>query len=225
MDKHSLTHSLTRLIGKFSFLIPLLFLTVLPSCLPLLTGAGLIVASGGGDDGGGGGTPALPRASVIYMWVSSTTTNGNIGGVNGADTICETDAANANLPAGFGYTHKAVISINTYDASSIIDSSDTRDIQRPDGTAIASNYAAFFTVGTALTNSIGTSSNRFWTGHFINSSNTFVPNPTGPNSCNFWTSTSNFGRQGEQNTTNNARLSVSSSNGCQNPRFILCISY
>ena len=88
----------SRLIGKFSFLIPLLFLTILSSCLPLLTGAGIVASGGGSDDdddggGGGGAVDNRPRPSVIYMWRTSNSVSldGDIGGVSGADNECDMD--------------------------------------------------------------------------------------------------------------------------------------
>ena len=210
MDKHFLT----RLIGKFSFLIPLLFLTVLPSCLPLLTGAGLIAAGGGGDGGGGGGgggnagPTGPPSPSVVYMWVSTTTNNGNIGGINGADTICETDSSTPSFATSVS-THRAVLRNSTNDPRNYF--ANNPPVQRPDGTVITTTYSRFFGNG-AANNAVSTAAGTYWTGEIAN--------------CANWTSASNGdnGNNGLRSSTSGSRWNAAAIS-CNNAQTLLCMSY
>ena len=210
------THSLTRLIGKFSFLIPLLFLTVLPSCLPLLTGAGLMATGGGGDDGGGGsGTPALPSPSVVYMWASSTRSNGNIGGINGADTICETNAG-ISFPTTVS-THRAVLRSSTNDPRNYF--ANDPPLERRDGATIASTYSAFFVRNQAVTASVWTNNTSYWSGIDLNG----APDT---NNCSDWTdNTTGTALEGQANQTDNRRYTGAASNCATTAGRLLCISY
>ena len=198
-------HSLTRLIGKFSFLIPLLFLTVLSSC--------------GSDDGGGGGGAVdnRPRPSVIYMWRTSNSVSldGDIGGVSGADNECDMDNSSQTFTTSVS-THRAVIVSSTFDPRNIF--ANDPPVQRPNGTVITDSYSDFFDNSITSRNSIG-SAWTYWTG--LNSNGV-----VSSNTCNDWTtdasgSDGNTGSAGARNVSrfNNSAIS------CNNTYALLCISY
>ena len=156
--------------------------------------------------------------SVVYMWESTTTTNGDIGGVNGATTICETDASGiAGLAAGL--THRAVIATAANDPRSY--TNNNRPVQRPDGTPITDTYADFFDRNVTASNSVVTaSSSRFsWTGIAITG---------GPSAyhCQNWTSAAitDLGNRNNNATPTRYRFQVTDSE-CDNIQHILCISY
>ena len=72
----------------------------------MISAGGAFLSGGGDDDSGGGGgggsggstTPSSPSPSVVYMWPSTTQSDGSINfngmsGVAGADEICENDSS------------------------------------------------------------------------------------------------------------------------------------
>ena len=190
-------HSLTQLIGKFFHRIIPVFLLTLIAC----NEEGELIFNNG--------------SSVVYMWVSSTSTDGDIGGVNGATAICETDASGIGGLA-LGLTHRAVIATSTNDPRNYF--SNNLPVQRPDGTVITDTYADFFADLVTLTNTIGTG--YYWTGldrdGSYNSSNT----------CNDWTSASSSvdGAFGGAVFTNTDRL-IDSPAGCNRAtNKVLCVS-
>ena len=204
----------TRLIGKFSFLIPLLFLTVLSSC-----------GSDDGGGGGGGGSGSAAPPMPIYMWVSSTTTNGSMGGTSGADTICTNDASSAGLPTGT-YTHRAVIAASGYDPRNIsIPNVANRPVERPDGTSITDSYADFFDSTVTANNTVNTSGNTYATGIVTNGS------PANTLHCASWTNGTNTNTytRGNANAVNGQRFCVGTQSwnrsACNVTNRLLCISY
>ena len=68
-----MNNSKTQLLGKFFLLITYFALI---SC---------------GEDGDEKGTPSAPAPDEVTVWFTSSTHNGNMNGVNGADTICNND--------------------------------------------------------------------------------------------------------------------------------------
>ena len=149
------------------------------------------------------------------MWVSSTSTDGDIGGVNGATAICETDASGISGLAA-GLTHRAVIATSANDPSNYF--SNNPPAQRPNGTVITDAYADFFDGLVTPTNTIGTG--YYWTG--LNSVGSYESSF----SCNDWTSASSSveGGYGNASVSNTNRL-IDGLEGCGGTNKVLCISY
>ena len=159
--------TVSRLISKFSFLIiPFTALAILTSC--------------NDDDEGGGGGMALPSPAVVYLWNTSTTTDGNISGVSGANNTCLSNVS-ASFPTTVN-THRAVIATSYFDPRDMFDNDPP--VQRPDGTVIINSYSNFFNSGVDASNSTIGGISSYWTGL----GPTGVP---GSNNCSDWTSGNN----------------------------------
>ena len=164
-----------------------------------------------------------PSVSVVYMWVSSTTTNGDIdyggdSGVAGADNICMNNASGISLPSG-DYTHRAVLASPSFHPKNIF--SNDPPIQRPNGTIIANKYSNFFKSSVTVTNTVGVSG-TYWTG--INDSGNIG------STCTNWTTNSGggtlFGGYGNGSQRDIRRLGVALYGSvCSAVDRILCISY
>ena len=198
-------HRVSQLIGKsFHRIIPV-FLLILIAC----NEEGELIVNNNSSSG----------PSVVYMWVSSADTDGNIGGVNGATTICEGDAAGiAGLAAGL--THRAVIATVSNNPSNYF--SNNPPVRRPDGTLISNTYAVFFNPAQTITNSIlpTTPALSSWTG---------IANDgisTSRNNCQNWTnsSTSLDGTKSATNVVDIKRFYDGDLN-CSYFNKVLCISY
>lgn len=122
----------------------------------------------------------MQNSSVIYMWLSTTASNGDLGGVNGADSICETDAPGIGLPGNTSFTHSAVIAATSYHPRDIIPANDTRSITRIDRTIIASRYSDFFDSSVNISNAISATNRGYWSG-LSNAAN------ISPSNCLDWT--------------------------------------
>ncbi|MCC6600011.1 MAG: DUF1554 domain-containing protein [Crocinitomicaceae bacterium] len=123
-------------------------------------------------------------ANAKRVFVSSTTTNGNIGGLSGADNICQTRADAASL----GGTWKAWLSSSTQSVSSRFTQYAT-PYRLVDGTLIANNWADL-TDG-AIQNPINktesgtiTPNGFVWT-HTTTNGSSATSNPS--QICNNWT--------------------------------------
>ena len=189
------------------------------------------ISCGDGDSGnsgnsGDGGANNSNNATTdkIYLWLTTDTLDGNLGGVSGADDECAADTAKtASLPSGF--THKAVIANGSlYDPETIIPTSDTRSIYRPDGTTlIANSWQEYFTVSTPLSNKVTAPSyDYYWT----------ATDPSGnpsSSSCDGWTDGTNayYGITGNAGApTNNKRnLFTDDYPTCDGIYRLLCVSY
>ena len=151
------------------------------------------------------------------MWASTQTTTGDIGGVNGATRICETDASGISGLAA-GLTHRAVIATSANDPRNYF--SNNLPVQRPNGTVILDSYADFFNGGVTLTNTIGTG--YYWTGLKLDGS---IHNSS--YLCNDWTSVSSSvdGTYGDAGLTDLGRFYDGFSSCDQRINKVLCISY
>lgn len=157
----------------------------------------------------------------VRLWLSNTTTDGNIGGRAGADTFCEADS---NNPRVAGSQTRAFLSVDANDE--IRDMPENYNLPtdetifRVDGTTqIATDFAALLNTDTTpLINSIGGATSAF-AGSLSNGS--FV----GPG-CNSWTSNSaSFGgRTGTSNATNQRYISGGAT-VCSVAVPLYCISY
>ena len=169
---------------------------------------------------------AIPKT----IFVSTTTTNGNMGGISGADSICASDATGLSLTG----TYKAMIvgtvtTIRTASATANagdgqvdwVLAADT-DYIRQDSTVIGTT-ASTGLFAFPLTNSFASSSLNFYTGL-----NTDWTSGTAPASelCDFgsgsWTDTSSFGAYGDSALTTATTLRIGN-NACTNTRHLLCV--
>ena len=131
---------------------------------------------------------ALQRLAVIYIWVAPANNQGNLGGVSGADGICQTNAPGAGLPLPVAtYTHKALIGAtgaSPRNPRNLFSSSDTRPIRRPDGTLVSNNWARFFNTSFNLSAAVRNANVALWTGLDDDGN-------VGSNTCNNWTINAN----------------------------------
>ncbi len=162
--------------------------------------------------GTGGSLPALtPPASAKKVFVTSLTYNGNLGGVAGGDTICQTLATAASIPHAANF--KAWLSDSTNSAIDNVTVGATTDgpFYRLDGVKIADNKAALInTATTPLFTAItrdetgAYNSNSVWTG--TSSTGVLVTS----SSCGDWTSSSGFGTSGIEVESNSGWTTWSS---------------
>ena len=136
--------------------------------------------SGGVDEDEAEGTYLSPTYDHYRVFVSSSTSNGDIGGIVGADTLCQ----NVANTAGLGGNWKAWLSNSTTSASSRLLQS-TLVYKRIDGQIVADNWNDL-TDG-SLQNSISVTENNqsvgglsVWTGTNFDGSSNFTD-------CGNWT--------------------------------------
>ena len=186
-------------IGKFFHRIIPVFLLTLIAC--------------GGDDAP---SDNRPSPSVVYMWSSNTSTDGNIGGVNGATTHCETDAP-AITELATGLTHRAVIGADSNDPRNYF--SNNPPVQRPDGDPITNTYADFFDPAVTAINAV---SDLFYDALLGLDS---AGNPS-TNNCSNWTSASavDQGSIGAIDAINLERI-WENDGACNGSYAVICISY
>jgi hypothetical protein len=152
--------------------------------------------------GTGGPLPAMtPPALSKKVFVTSTTYDGALGGLSGADTICQTRAAAGGVPNAAKF--KAWLSSSTTNA---IDRFSENSWYRLDGVKVADSKAALIV---ASTTPLFTAISYTETGVYVGN-NTFVWTGTDAsgiktaNNCNNWASnTAVTGMMGITNTTNN----------------------
>lgn len=151
------------------------------------------------------------RAGQTYVFATNTTYTGNLGGVSGADAICQTAASNAGKPG----VYKAVLSTSTEDAK------DRLSVIHPvvrivDGIPIASTN--FWTQ--ALESDIKTV-----TGNNIYGGPSWTGTTTGgvkhADTCSDWTSDSGNGRRGAPSPGN--AFTAESVAPCNTLSYILCL--
>ena len=168
--------------------------------------------NGGNDSGSDGFSP-----SVVYLWVSTTTTAGDIGGLDAAHTICETDASNSNLPGDVSQ-HFAVLATSSHHPKSMFDSNPA--VKKPDQTSIASSWSDFFDAQVVIDAAVGQGDN-IWTG--------IGTSPIGEvrSTCNDWTTSASgvYGDTGIASYTNLSRF-AEGENGCDDSiAKLYCVSF
>ncbi len=197
--------------------------------LPALLLPSLILFScGGGGGGGGDKTPAVvlptPPPDNIYLWTTSGTHTGALGGIDGANSVCEGDADKiAAFPTDF--THQAVLAVAdpAFHPDSIIPNADTREVQRPDGTPIAATYQAFAGSAAEVTRGVTptTTEQIYWTG-LLDGRGIYLIGAH----CNNWRSASGTvrGDIGHSQDAVFSRLGTVLSS-CDNLHHLLCVSH
>ena len=156
----------------------------------------------------------VPYARVF---ITSTTSTGNLGGLSGADTICQARATSASLPG----TYKAFLSSSTVSVETRMAQLNSR-YALVDGTDIATNWADL-TDGTLLapinkteTGATITAGSRAWTGSTASASLSPF--------CSDWAdgTTASQGRNGISSATDSQWASIDTQN-CANLRSLYCI--
>ena len=179
--------------GRFlSLIIPLLFLIIISGC--------------GSDDENNASGP-----SVVYMWRAASQTDGDLGGVSGANNTCETDSLNITFATSVS-NHRAVVATASNDPEAYF--SNNPAVKRPDGTDIISTYSDFFdNMATASNSTIGIG--WYWTG--LNATIT---------NCSDWTSNASGdnGTLGDGSATNATRT-LRATDSCDSNHLLLCVSY
>lgn len=163
------------------------------------------------------------NATTKRMFVTANSYNGNLGGVTGADSLCNADTNKPND----GSTYKAVITdatnrvacsnanctLATENVNWVI-GANLNYIRASDAaTLFTSNSAGIFSFG-SITNSFDTSSNKYWTG--LNANWT-----SNGSHCSLWANTGGSGMVGNGNQTNNNAISQNTQ-GCSGTQNLLC---
>jgi hypothetical protein len=151
-------------------------------------------------------------------FVTASTFNGNLGGVGGADTSCNTDA---NRPAITPNVYRALVSVTTTRTGNPLAGSWSFAANtayfRADGTTpvFTSDAGSIFSFGT-FTNSFNGGADEFWTGL----TNTWAVG----NNCTGWTTNSagQQGRYGDSGEVGNNAISDGQIS-CNNTRRLLCV--
>ena len=154
--------------------------------------------------------------SVVYLWVSADSTNGNIGGLDGANTICQTNASNASLPEDVSQ-HLAVLATSSSHPKDMFDSDSL--VKRPDQTSIIDSWNGFFDPNVTLEAAVSTTSGTVWTG--LASTGGLA------STCSDWTSTLQNEEAGVGNPTlsSDERLHVGDGSCNTESRRFYCVSF
>ncbi|HMV76518.1 MAG TPA: DUF1554 domain-containing protein [Leptospiraceae bacterium] len=163
-------------------------------------------------------------ASQKRLFVTASATNGNLGGIAGADSLCGTDA---NKPTDGG-TYKAVIvdallsrrACSNANCTLISENinwvlgANLTYLRPTDGTAIfTTNSAGIFQFGTASA-SVDAGSYQYFTG--LNTDWTL-----NGSHCSSWTNSAGAGRIGASDQTGTGLIS-NGGGGCNTSKFLLC---
>ncbi len=152
------------------------------------------------------------------IFVTSTTNSGNLGGLSGADTICQTRA----VAGGFSGTWKAILSDTTFNASSRIVI--TGPVYNTNNTLVATGKTDFW--DGALSVAVGY--NEFGVAASANtwSGSTSSGAKDQPNSCSNWTSNSasNYAAYGQTGVATSNWIAAGSSALCSNNYRLYCIN-
>lgn len=151
------------------------------------------------------------------MWASTTSTNANMGGLSGANTICQTDGNGGSFTFATPVTtHRAAIYTSTHNPSTLFT---TTPLKKPNGADIANEYQNFW--DTTVMDTLSAVTKPGSTAYVIY----WVGNSSG-NTCTDWSvsSTSFDGATGDDNT---APSRYNAGNGrCSDTTIaVLCISY
>lgn len=164
-------------------------------------------------------TPAGPK----FIFQSSTPVTGSLGGVPGADAICNADGLK---PANSG-TYKAMVVVTGVRVASVTANAGDGQIDwvlrpnqsyiRPDGTPImTTNASGIYIWGADWPASVGTNGNAIWTGLMAD----WRVDGT---RCSNWTDNiSTFGRYATANAVNSMAI-LSGSLHCSNTGNLYCV--
>ena len=114
------------------------------------------------NDSDGGSKKSGDRSpSVVYLWVSADSTNGNIGGLDGANTICQANASNTSLPKDVSQ-HFAVLATSSSHPKDMFDSNPP--VKKPDQTSLVDSWKDFFDPNVTLGAPVASLDTGIWTG-------------------------------------------------------------
>jgi len=161
-------------------------------------------------------TPTPSTDNIVF--VTSTSQDGNLGGLSGADSICQTRANSAGLPG----TYRAILSSSTVSASARLTQS-ANPYRLVNGTIIANNWADL-TDGALAAPINRTESNgligfpiKVWTASNI------ALNFSGP-ACSNWTSSSGSANGVTGDLTSNGFTWINEAlTPCDEPSYLYCV--
>lgn len=169
-------------------------------------------------------SPENVLSSPKFIFVTNTT-QGNLGGIAGADSICNADS---NKPINSG-TYKAFIVLPGVRVASVTPNAGDGQIDwvlrpnqlyvRPTGEPIMTTNSAGIFTAFPLTNSVYTTGDPIWTG-FPSTSDW-----TASGGCTSWTSNSNaiFGGYSVGNLTSFQSLQFGGNFSCDNSARLYCV--
>lgn len=184
---------------------------------PLASSTSQSVATGG--YGTATFTPPWDSTQALSIFVTSSAQNGNLGGLEGARTLCQ-GLANA-VPALSGTTWYPLLSDSTYDAVNLTGTSAASSpIYNLDGTIIAANRAALWSGATLTTGVKGTETGATRYGSVYTGTNA-TGTKSGSN-CGNWTYTTGNGTIGASNEKS-SRWITGASSACTVAYRIFCV--
>ncbi len=164
-------------------------------------------------------TPPWDSTQALSIFVTSSAQNGNLGGLEGARTLCQ-GLANA-VPALSGTTWYPLLSNSTYDAVNLTGTSAASSpIYNLDGTIIAANRASLWSGATLTTGVKGTETGATRYGSAYTGT-TASGTKTGSH-CGNWTFTTGNGTIGASNEKS-SRWITGASTACTVAYRIFCI--
>ena len=141
-------------------------------------------------------------------------TNGNIGGLDGANTICQTNASNASLPEDVSQ-HLAVLATSSSHPKDMFDNDPP--VKRPDQTSIIGSWEGFFDLDITLE----TSATPSFAGVFTGLTGTGEQSSY---TCSDWTSAIGRTGAGVSNNLDTERL-FSANVDCSSQYQLYCVSF
>lgn len=174
--------------------------------------------NGSGSSGGGGSSLTHHTA-----FVTSSTVNGNMGGLAGADSFCASQAASGSVTSSLGGTWRAILSDNSNSASSRLNLSNI-PIKNTNGDTVVSLSSELW--GGSLLNTIRYNQNGGVL-HTTIYSGTTSTGAIDTATCNGWTSSSSFdvGDQGSSSGGGATWIDETFNIGdCSDPLSIYCIN-
>ena len=164
-------------------------------------------------------TPPWDSTQALSIFVTSSAQNGNLGGLEGARTLCQ-GLANA-VPALSGTTWYPLLSDSTYDAVNLTGTSAASSpIYNLDGTIIAANRASLWSGATLTTGVKGTETGATRYGSAYTGT-TASGTKTGSH-CGNWTFTTGNGTIGASNEKS-SRWITGASSACTVAYRVFCV--
>ncbi len=163
--------------------------------------AGILQDSLGNLSAASSASATITITAVKRIFVTTSTFNGNLGGLSGADSKCNVDA---NKPSGSSSTYKALLNGNNATSTGVA-------YYRSNGTTLIATATGGNLLGSsALTNAINASAANVWTGATSN--------------CSTWSSNSGAvnGTIGSAASSSATYWSASSPN-CSGSRSLYCV--
>lgn len=177
------------------------------------------------NGGGGGGSGGAGGGSLTFhtIFATSTTPDGNLGGISGADTICATRAVLGSKTSTLSGTWKAIVSTATVNAKDHLSLTATLSIKNTNGEMVlglASDLWGATLLNPVKYNENGTAAGaNVWTG-------TDYTGVYNNENCSGWTSSNagELGGRGGTTNTNATWIDAHSGATCNLPKGLYCIN-